>query len=133
MGILLLQYMQMIMNIFLIYQEIISIHDFQNYKHHFWVREEKDGNSEVDLIYHYENKIIPIEIKSGPTGTLRSLHQFIDRSNHPFAVRLYAGNFSIEKAITPTKKEYILMNLPYYLVSQLPAYLEMLVNEKMNN
>jgi hypothetical protein len=43
----------------LIYQEIISIHDFQNYKPHFWVREEKDGNSEVDLIYHYENKIIP--------------------------------------------------------------------------
>ena len=117
----------------IVYQEIIAIHDDQIYKPNFWVREEKDSNSEVDLIYQHGKYVIPIEIKSGPTGTLRSLHQFIDRSNHPFAVRLYAGNFSIEQAITPGKKEYILMNLPYYLASQLPTYLEMLVNEKVNN
>ena len=33
----------------LVCQEIISIHDEQNFKPHFWVREEKDSNSEVDL------------------------------------------------------------------------------------
>ena len=112
----------------LVCQEIISIHDEQNFKPHFWVREEKDSNSEVDLLYQFGKYIIPIEIKSGPNGTLKSLHQFIERTNHPFAVRLFAGNFSIEKAITPGKKEYLLMNLPYYLAYQLPDYLEILIN-----
>ena len=112
----------------LIYQEIISIHDFQNYKPHFWVREEKDGNSEVDLIYQFENKLIPIEVKSGTSGTLKSLHQFIERTNHTFAVRLYAGQFSIEKAKTPmAKKEYTLLNLPYYLTTKLPEYIKLLI------
>jgi hypothetical protein len=117
----------------LIYQEIISIHDFQNYKPHFWVREEKDGNSEVDLIYHFENKIIPIEIKSGTTGSLKSLHQFIERTNHTFAIRLYAGKFSVEKAKTPNlRKDYILLNLPYYLTTKLPEYIKLLVSQNLD-
>jgi predicted AAA+ superfamily ATPase len=117
----------------LIYQEIISIHDFQNYKPHFWVREEKDGNSEVDLIYHYENKIIPIEIKSGTNGSLKSLHQFIERTNHTFAIRLYAGKFSVEKAKTPNlRKDYILLNLPYYLTTKLPEYIKLLVSQNLD-
>jgi predicted AAA+ superfamily ATPase len=113
----------------LVCQEIISIHEDENFKPHFWVREEKDSNSEVDLLYQFGKYIIPIEIKSGPKGTLKSLHQFIERTNHPFAVRLFAGNFSIEKAITPGKKEYLLMNLPYYLAYQLPDYLTILINQ----
>ncbi len=113
----------------LVCQEIISIHEDENFKPHFWVREEKDSNSEVDLLYQFGKYIIPIEIKSGPKGTLKSLHQFIERTNHPFAVRLFAGNFSIEKAITPGKKEYLLMNLPYYLAYQLPDYLTILLNQ----
>ena len=112
----------------LVCQEIISIHEDENFKPHFWVREEKDSNSEVDLLYQFGKYIIPIEIKSGPKGTLKSLHQFIERTNHPFAVRLFAGNFSIEKAITPGKKEYLLMKLPYYLAYQLPDYLTIFIN-----
>ena len=112
----------------IVYQEIISMQDFQSEKPHFWVREEKDGNAEVDLIYQYKNKIFPLEIKSGSTGTLKSLHQFIERTDHSFAVRLYAGKFSIEKAITPgTKKEYTLLSLPYYLTTKLPEYLDLLM------
>ena len=112
----------------IVYQEIISMQDFQNKKPHFWVREEKDGNAEVDLIYQYKNKIFPLEIKSGTTGTLKSLHQFIERTDHSFAIRLYAGKFSIEKAITPgAKKEYTLLNLPYYLTTKLPQYLDLLM------
>jgi len=38
---------------------------------------------------------------------------FIDAADHPYAVRIYGGAFSIEKAITPNKKPYLLMNLPY--------------------
>ena len=102
---------------------MISIHDETTYKPHFWVREEKDSNSEVDIVYQFGKYIFPIEIKSGKQGTLRSLHQFVERTNHPYAVRLFAGEFSIEEAKTPGGKPYYLMNLPYYLASKLPEYL----------
>ncbi len=68
-------------------------------------------------------KVIPIEIKSGATGSLKSLHQFIDRASHNYAVRIYGGKFIIENAITPSGKPYILMNMPYYLGVKIPEYI----------
>lgn len=113
----------------LVTQELIAMQDEINYKPNFWVRENKDSNSEVDLLYHFEDKIIPIEIKSGKQGTLRSLHQFVERSNHPYAVRMYAGKFSIENHTTPAGKQYKLMNLPYFLMRKLDDYLKLLCED----
>jgi len=113
----------------LVFQEIISIHEEKDYIPHFWVREEKDSNSEVDLVYQHGKYIIPIEIKSGKQGKLRSLHQFVERTNHPYAVRMFANEFLIEKVKTPQGKPYILMNLPYYLATKLPLYLDYLVKK----
>ena len=73
--------------------------------------------------------MLKIEIKSGKQGTLRSLHQFVERSNHPYAIRMYAGKFSIENHITPGGKPYKLMNLPYFLVSKIEDYLHLLCQE----
>ena len=67
--------------------------------------------------------VIPIEIKSGSDGTLRSLHQFVERCDHPYAVRLYSGKFEIIRTRTPGGKPYLLMNLPYYLGTKIPDYL----------
>lgn len=111
----------------LITQEVISLNTITNRKPHFWVREKKQASSEVDLVYPYGDKIIPIEIKSGATGTLRSLHQFMDRSDHPYAIRVYAGKFKIDRAVTIQGTSYLLMNLPYYLGTQLPLYIDYFV------
>jgi predicted AAA+ superfamily ATPase len=107
----------------LIGQELISLSTFSYKKPHFWVREKKQSSSEVDLVYPFRDKVIPIEIKSGSDGTLKSLHQFIDRCNHSYAVRMYAGVFSVVKTRTPGGKPYILMNMPYYLGTKIPEYL----------
>jgi predicted AAA+ superfamily ATPase len=111
----------------LVSQELISIHDEISYKPHFWVREEKDSNAEVDLVFRHEKYIIPIEIKSGKQGKLRSLHQFIERTNHPYSIRMHANKFSVEKVTTPGKVPYLLMNLPYYLGTQIQEYLDYFV------
>jgi len=112
----------------LVTQELISLNTITNTKPHFWVREKKQATSEVDLVYPYANKVIPIEIKSGATGTLKSLHQFMDRANHPYAIRMYAGEFKIHESTTTDGTPFILMNLPYYLGTQLPKYIEYLVS-----
>jgi uncharacterized protein len=113
----------------LIIQEIMSLQIFSYYKPHFWVREKTQSSAEVDLVIVSGEKAVPVEIKSGPTGTLRSLHQFIEHSSHPYAVRIYANYFKIERHKTPGGKEFLLMNLPYYLGTQLRKYVDYFVSE----
>ena len=108
----------------IIVQELLSLSTFSYKKPHFWVRQKKQSDAELDLLHVYNNRLIPIEIKSGPAGKLRSLHQFIERSEIPYAVRFYSGKFSIEQHVTPGGKPYTLMNLPYFLATLLDEYLE---------
>ncbi len=115
----------------LVTQELISLQSYAYKLPHFWVREKAQSSAEVDLVVPHGDKVIPIEIKSGKTGTLKSLHQFIETCDHPYAVRIYAGKFSIEEHTTPNqRKPYFLMNLPYYLGTQLTAYLDYFVQQK---
>jgi len=117
----------------LITQELISLNTFKNHKPNFWVREKTQASSEVDLVYPYKGFIIPIEIKSGKVGKLRSLHQFMERAPHPYAVRMYAGKFSIERHKTPKGTSFFLMNLPYYLTTYLEKYIPYFISQTENN
>lgn len=111
----------------IITQELISLNTFSDKNPNFWVRDKKQASSEVDLVFSYNDKLIPIEIKSGSSGSLKSLHQFIEQTNHPYGVRIYAGEFRIEKNITPKGTPYLLMNLPYYLGTKIPEYIQYFV------
>jgi len=109
-------------------QEIISTGLTTRYEPHFWVREERNSSAEVDLVCHFGKYLIPVEVKSGKTGTLRSLHQFIKRSNHIYAVRFFGGKYSIEETSTPSGYSFKLLNLPYYLGTQIHQYLAYFIN-----
>jgi uncharacterized protein len=95
----------------------------------FWVREKKTSVAEVDFLYSYEGKLIPVEIKSGNEGRLKSLHLFMDSAPHNLAVRFYAGKLNISKIKTSLGKEFYLLNLPYFLVTQIENYLNWFKNE----
>ncbi|PJB14529.1 MAG: AAA family ATPase [Flavobacteriales bacterium CG_4_9_14_3_um_filter_32_8] len=90
----------------------------------FWVREKNTSSAELDYVMVYDGKLIPIEVKSGKEGKLKSLHLFMEESSHNVAIRLYAGELSLTKVKTATGKMYHLLNLPYFLAAQLPKYLE---------
>ena len=76
------------------------------------------------MVFPFKGQAVPIEIKSGSTGSLKSMHQFIDASENPYAVRVYGGEFKIENAVTPKGTRYLLMNLPYYAGTKIPEYIE---------
>jgi uncharacterized protein len=95
----------------------------------FWVREKTTSAAEVDYLFRYKEKLLPVEVKSGSTGTLRSLAMFMDMAPHNIAVRLYAGEIMISTIATPGGKTVHLLNLPYYLVSQMDNYLDWLEKE----
>jgi uncharacterized protein len=97
---------------------------------HFWVREKKESTAEVDYLLQYDALIIPIEVKSGKEGTLKSLHSYMDIAPHNFAIRFYAGALNITDAITQNGKQYKILNLPYYLGSQIEKYIDWFIQTK---
>ncbi len=111
----------------LLTQELMAQHHFPSYKPHFWVREKVNSQAKVDLLYQHQQFIIPIEVKSGATGTLRSLFQFMEACDHSFAIRILGNQFSIDQLQTSNGKPFLLMNLPYYLGTKIPEYAAYLV------
>lgn len=99
---------------------------------YFWVREKKDATAEVDYLFQHNGLLIPIEVKSGKVGTLKSLHSYMDIAPHDFAIRVYAGELNIRDAITQKGKTYKLLNLPYFLVSQIEKYIDWFINKSSN-
>ncbi len=110
----------------LVGQELLSCNYNALSALNFWVREKKTSTAEVDYIIAHDGKLIPIEVKSGKEGKLKSLHIFMDESPSNIAIRFYAGELLVTKVLTPSGKKYHLLNLPYYLVSQLSKYIEWL-------
>lgn len=104
------------------YQELMALGEIRSIKPNFWVREKSQSTSEVDLAIQIGNKIMPVEIKAGPTGRLKSLHQFVNRSEHHYAIRLYGGRFTVDALTTPEGTPYKLMNMPYFLAGKLYEY-----------
>ena len=96
----------------------------------FWVREKNQSTAEVDYLFQYDGLIIPIEVKSGASGSLRSLHSYMDLAPHDIAIRFYAGVLQITDAITPNGKNYQILNLPYFLGSQIEHYIAWFMQTK---
>ena len=105
-------------------QELLASNSYELKKPLFWVRESGNSNAELDFIQTSQGMIIPIEVKSGKTGTLRSLHSFINLSGCQYAVRLYGGAISAEHTATPAGSPYCLLNLPWFLADQISRYLD---------
>jgi predicted AAA+ superfamily ATPase len=111
-------------------QELLSIQTLSLSQLNFWVRNKKQSEAELDYVLNYNGHLIPIEVKSGPTGKLKSLHQFMDLSPIQLAVRFYDGRISIDDVTTPNGKSFVLLNLPYFLASKIEAYLSWILTSK---
>jgi len=62
---------------------------------HYWSRHAKSSTAEVDFLAVQKNNIFPVEVKSGSSGRLKSLHLCLHKyKNCPsgivFSSRLYA-------------------------------------------
>jgi len=69
-------------------QELITINNLLFY----WARAAKNSNAEIDFLLQQSGEFIPIEIKDGPAGKLRSLHSFRNTYQPNYSVVFYSGN-----------------------------------------
>ena len=97
----------------------------------YWLREEKSANAEVDYVTANGNQVIPIEVKAGKSGTLKSLQQFALNKNAGLCVRFDLNPPDIQEITHATRVDddsvpvsYTLLSLPLYLVEELPRILD---------
>lgn len=92
----------------------------------YWTREAKNANAEVDYVLSRNQEILPVEVKAGKTGTLRSLFQFLQEKQRSRAVRFHLGAPILETLPLPgsPKHPIQLLSLPLYLAGQLDRLLE---------
>lgn len=95
---------------------------------YYWLREKQGANAEIDYIIEHNNTIVPVEVKAGTTGSLKSLHYFMEMKKLTCAIRINSDlpQKTAVNIANPKGKpnHYTLLSVPFYLVSQLPRLLD---------
>ena len=90
---------------------------------HHWAREKRGSSAEVDYVISQAGEVIPIEVKAGKTGTLKSLHLFLREKHRRLGLRICSQLPSVMDATTSlaTGEEvpFTLLTLPLYMVGEI--------------
>lgn len=89
---------------------------------YYWLREGKSANAEIDYLIQHGNTVIPVEVKSGSTGGLKSLHLFMELKKSSLAVRINSDspsktNVNVKNHVG-VAVQYQLLSIPFYLIGQ---------------
>lgn len=77
----------------------------------YWQRDSKGSQAEIDYVISVDDKIIPLEVKAGKSGWLKSLKLFMESHQSCVGIKLSQEEFNTDTAI---------WSVPLYLVEQLP-------------
>ncbi len=77
----------------------------------YWDRQKPNSSAEVDYVINVNDRIIPIEIKAGKTGSLRSLQLFLNEKNYDFGIRL---------SLKPFEVNHRVLSVPLYMIAEIP-------------
>ena len=84
----------------------------------FWQKDKKTSSAEIDFLYVYDHLILPVEVKAGPYGKLRSMLQFMKEKKSKLGIQISQKPLSYEKEI---------LSVPFYLISQLSSLINQVV------
>ena len=83
---------------------------------------------EIDYIIQHGSRVVPVEVKSGPAGKMKSLHQFMAEKKLDLAVRCNLNLPLVEtirvKTTLGQPVAYRLVSIPIYLSEHLPRLIE---------
>jgi predicted AAA+ superfamily ATPase len=60
---------------------------------HYWQREQRGSQAEVDYVIQRNNDIVPIEVKAGTRGSMQSLSIFMSEKKSQYGIRCSLENF----------------------------------------
>jgi predicted AAA+ superfamily ATPase len=97
-------------------QELLAKADpFFEKKLYFWESSKPGSSAELDFLVNVNGEMIPIEVKAGVSGRLKSLHQFIrDR-------KLTLG---VQVSGAPLKWNKPILSIPFYMLHQMQRIIQ---------
>ena len=89
---------------------------------HYWAREERSASAEVDFVIADErHRVVPVEVKAGSTGKLRSIQLMVHEKSLTVALRFCSApptSWKEKRKTTKGPVDFELVSLPHYLVQQ---------------
>ncbi len=82
---------------------------------YYWARDKPGSQAEVDLVIQHKGFIIPLEIKSGTTGRLKSIRIFMEEKQCALGIQISQRQL---------KKHNGILSIPYYLLSEFHRLLD---------
>lgn len=104
---------------------------------HYWLREERSKNAEVDYVISQGDWIVPVEVKAGKSGSLKSILQFCYLKEPKLVIRFdmnfpswqtYEHSMNTKDGVQKTKLK--MLSLPVYMVEELNRLIALLRNCK---
>jgi uncharacterized protein len=93
---------------------------------YYWLREGRSNNAEVDILLEGPQGVVPLEVKAGASGSMKSLLQFVMQKGSPAAVRLDMNPPSLQHVrhrigtgSGSREVSFDLLSLPLYMVGQI--------------
>lgn len=81
--------------------------EYQRASLFYWARKARNSTSEVDYLIDYHGKVIPLEVKSGPRGHMRSMGIFLDK---------YPANFGVKVSQAKFHRSEKIISIPFYAI-----------------
>ena len=101
---------------------LYSLPFYQEPALYYWTREKSQSSAEVDYVISIDSEIIPVEVKAGSAGRLKSMHRFIEEKKRDYGIRLYSGFPSFQETLTKlpgsSRRPFHLLSIPFYLAGQ---------------
>ncbi|HIJ41826.1 MAG TPA: AAA family ATPase, partial [Deltaproteobacteria bacterium] len=92
---------------------------------------------EIDFLLQHGDQVVPLEVKSGPAGSMKSLHQFMAEKHLDLAVRCNFNLPTMEniqlKTTLGQAVSYRLLSIPVYLTQCLDRLMEEAKNAPVDN
>jgi len=82
---------------------------------HYWHREAKSSQAEVDFVCEQGSRIYPIEVKSATGGAMKSLHMFLSEkeAHAPYGIKVSQAQWGLQDQI---------YSIPFYALRHLVNY-----------
>lgn len=93
---------------------------------YYWHPPRAEAQAKIDFLYTFGNEILPVEVKSGKTGTIKSLQSFVIKKQAERAIRISSNKPLREQLVAKSgdqKQSFTLLNLPFYLVNRIEQFL----------
>jgi len=97
-------------------QELIALQpSFDHAALYYWHKEQSKGSAEIDYLMQCQGRIVPIEVKAGKSGRLKSLHTFMREKDSAIGVKISQDEFHFNDNI---------LSLPLYMIAELSRLLK---------